>query len=190
MKREKKIALLDLDDTLADYSGKLIHDLNIIASPHEPPLEQVFSAEPYLSARRKLITSQPGWWLNLPKYDPGWQILETVREIGFAISILTKGPEKNHVAWSEKMQWCNKHLAGYDIDGVTICHDKSIVYGAMLVDDFPAYIKSWLEHRPRGLVIMPAHSYNANFIHPNVVRYDGTNIEEVQQRMLARFNEL
>lgn len=84
------------------------------------------------------------------------------------------------------MEWCNRHLANY-IDGVTIAHDK--VYGALLVDDWPDYIESWLKHRPRGLVIMPASDLNASFTHPSVVRYDGSNIEEVRQRMITRFNE-
>jgi hypothetical protein len=72
---------------------------------------------------------------------------------------------------------------------VTITHDKGLVYGAVLVDDWPDYILKWLEHRPRGLVIMPAHDHNAGFTHHNVVRYDGTNIDEVKARMFARFSE-
>jgi len=181
------IALFDLDDTLADYVGQLLHDLQKIASDSEPPPKNVFSNEqPYISARRKMITAQVGWWLNLPKFQLGWDLLEVAKELGYSISVLTKGPKSNYTAWSEKLQWCNKHLAEY-IDGVTISHDKSIVYGAVLVDDFPVYIKSWLNHRPRGLVIMPAHDYNADFIHPQVVRYDGANIDEVKARMLSRY---
>ncbi len=107
----------------------------------------------------------------------------------YSISVLSKGPKTNHTSWSEKLQWSNKHLAKY-IDGVTICHDKSLIYGAVLVDDFPAYIKPWLDHRPRGLVIMPAHNYNSDFVHPQVVRYDGTNIEEVRQRLSERFEKV
>tara|TARA_Y100000310_G_C20512920_1_gene729762 strand:+ start:436 stop:588 length:153 start_codon:yes stop_codon:yes gene_type:complete len=49
---------------------------------------------------------------------------------------------------------------------MTITEDKGIVYGKVLVDDYPCYIKRWLENRPRGLVIMPAHSYNRDFEHP------------------------
>lgn len=184
-----KIALFDLDDTLADYQGQVLHDLKRIASPDEPPILNVFSTKPYLSARRKIITSQLGWWVNLPKFQLGWDVLEVARELGYSVSILTRGPKSNHTAWSEKVQWCNKNLAKL-ITGVTVCHDKAIVYGAVLVDDFPAYIKSWLDHRPRGLVIMPAHDYNADFTHPQVVRYDGTNILEVKTRLSERFERV
>lgn len=184
MKRDM-IALFDLDDTLADYNGRLLRDLRLLASEHEPE-PVLYSGLPYLEARRQVITSQVGWWLKLEKFQLGWDVLEVAKDIGYEISVLTKGPARKFSAWAEKVEWCNQHLAGY-ADGVTITHDKGLVYGAVLVDDWPEYIERWLEHRPRGLVIMPAHDYNGNFVHPNVVRYDGTNIDEVRARMLARF---
>lgn len=186
MKRDK-IVLFDLDGTLADYDGQLLKDLQRIASEYEPP-PVLYADTPYLEARRQVITSQVGWWLKLEKFQLGWDILEIAEEIGYTIAVLTKGPSTKHAAWAEKIEWCNRHLAGY-VDGVTITHDKGLVYGAALVDDYPEYIKKWLEHRPRGLVIMPAHDHNEGFTHPNVVRYDGTNVDEVKSRMLVRFNE-
>ena len=186
MKRDK-IALFDLDGTLADYDGQLLKALQRITSEHEP-LPVLYSGVPYLEIRRHVITSQVGWFLNLEKFKLGWDVLEVAKEVGYSISILTKGPSTKHSAWAEKVEWCNKHLADY-IDGVIIAHDKGLVYGAVLVDDWPEYIERWLEHRPRGLVVMPASNNNADFIHPNVVRYDGSNLEEVRARMLARFKE-
>lgn len=185
MKRDK-IALFDLDGTLADYDGQVLKDLQMLASEHEPP-PVLYSDIPYIEARRHVITSQVGWWFKLGKFQLGWDVLEVARDLGYSISVLTKGPATKHTAWAEKVEWCNQHLAGY-IDGVIIAHDKGLVYGAVLVDDWPEYIKRWLDHRPRGVVIMPAHDHNAGFSHPNVVRYDGTNIDEVRERMGARFN--
>lgn len=186
--KQNKIALFDLDGTLADYDGQLLKDLRKIASENEPPPE-LYTDVPYIEARRHVITSQVGWFRKLPKFKLGWDVLEIAKEIGYSISILTKGPTTKHVAWSEKVEWCNEHLAEY-IDGVTIAHDKGMVYGAVLVDDWPDYIERWLKHRPRGLVIMPAGKHNVDFRHPSVVRYDGTNSDEVRGRMLARFKEV
>ena len=185
--KQARIALFDLDDTLADYNGQLLKDLQSLASEYEPT-PMLYSGLPYLEARRHVITSQVGWWLKLEKFLLGWDVLEVAKEIGYEIAVLTKGPSRKFAAWAEKVEWCNNYLADY-IDGVTVTHDKGLVYGALLVDDWPEYVERWLEHRPRGLVIMPAHDYNAGFSHPNVVRYDGSNIVEVKARMLAKFED-
>lgn len=94
------------------------------------------------------------------------------------IEILTKGPRTKSMAWKEKVEWCNKYLLFQH--GITITGDKGLVYGKVLVDDYPSYILSWLMWRPRGIVIMPAHKYNENFKHSNVIRYDGTNLEKIK----------
>lgn len=180
-----KIALFDLDGTLADYDAALFRDLSAIRSPFEPELTNgSLTREPYLEARRHMITSQSGWFLRLEKFKLGWDVLAEVRKLGFRVVVLTKGPSKKFSAWSEKVEWCNRHLPE-DIDGVTITHNKGLVYGKVLVDDFPEYILKWLASRPRGLVIMPAHEYNKDFAHPNVIRYDGTNLNEVVARLTS-----
>lgn len=188
--KQDRIALFDLDGTLADYDGQLFKDLRQMASEYEPPLNlaDIYSDMPYIKARRHVITSQVGWWLKLKKFQLGWDVLEVAMEIGYSISVLTKGPYAKHAAWGEKVEWCHRHLAEI-MDGVTITHDKGLVYGVILVDDWPDYINRWLEHRPRGLVIMPAHDHNTGFDHPNVVRYNGTNLEEVKTRMQTRYKE-
>ena len=179
----KKIALFDLDDTLAAYSDALKRDLELLRSPYEPEISDLlFTKDSYLETRRQMITSQVGWWLKLEKFKLGWDILEEVKKLDFQIVILTKGPSSKFSAWSEKVEWCSNHLKEY-IDGVTITHNKGIVYGKLLVDDYPDYISDWLKWRPRGLVIMPANDRNKDFKHQNVVRYDGSNLDDVVQRL-------
>ena len=91
--------------------------------------------------------------------------------------ILTQGPKKNPASWSGKKKWIDKNL-GQDVD-ITITRDKGLVYGKVLVDDYPGYIEKWLQWRERGLVIMPANELNKYFVHPQVIRYDGTNLNEI-----------
>lgn len=180
----RPIALFDMDGTLADYDRKLKDDLLRIASPGDPPVESIYGhLPPHIEARRHMITSQVGWWLGLEPFLLGWDVLEVIRSLDFRIVILSKGPASKPSAWTEKVQWCDRYLKGI-VEGVTITHDKGLVYGKVLVDDFPDYIDRWLEWRPRGLVIMPAHHRNEGFFHPNVVRYDGRNLEEVRERLL------
>ncbi len=184
----EKIALFDLDGTLADYDMKLLEDLNSIRSGGEPliMLSDLHTQPSYVEKRRQIITRQVGWWVNLPIYAPGMVILNLAHRIGFKCMILTKGPSTKSNAWSEKIDWCNKNLPPW-IDGVTICHDKSLVYGRVLVDDYVPYVESWLKNRPRGLVIMPAHEHNKNFVHKNVTRFEN-NILEVSRKLREAFN--
>lgn len=46
--------------------------------------------------------------------------------------------------------------------------------------DLIKHMLKWLEHRPRGLGIMPVTLGNKNFKHPNVIMYDN-NLEEVKE---------
>lgn len=175
----EKVALFDLDDTLADHTTALRADLVKIASPGEPDYARHNDLEAdFVKARKRMIRSQPGWWANLPKLQLGWDILNIVKSISdFRIHILTKGPWSTPYAWTEKLQWVQKHLS-IDTE-ITITKDKGLVYGSLLVDDYPDYVKSWLKYRPRGVAIMPGHDWNADFSHPRVVRYTGTNEDEI-----------
>ena len=82
------------------------------------------------------------------------------------------------MAWMEKVQCCQKYL-GEKID-IAIVSSKGEVYGRVLYDDYPVYMQAWLKNRSRGLGIMPVTESNKEFVHPNVVKYDGTNDEAVQ----------
>jgi hypothetical protein len=72
-------------------------------------------------------------------------------------------------------------------DLVTISSDKSMVYGRVLMDDWPGYVVEWLKARPRGLVIMPDRPWNQGFEHPRMVRYYGDNDGEVFEALKAAF---
>jgi len=181
------IALFDMDGSLADYDGSLIRDLEELRSPGEPPLTGQsmweLAKQEYIAARMRLIKSQPGWWLGLTPIPMGMQILELCRRSGFDIHILTKGPKRLPNAWEEKVQWCQRHVSE-EVD-IHITSDKGLVYGKLLYDDYPDYMLRWLRHRPRGLGIMPVTPHNGDFAHPNVVKWDGTNLAEVTRAIAA-----
>lgn len=182
-----KNCLFDLDGTLCDHTGALLRDLEKIQSPTDPPISRYNDNEPdYIKARKKLIRSQRDWWANLETMKLGFDLYYLARSIGFRINVLTKGPWTSDYAWSEKVIWCRKHL--YHDVKITITEDKSLVYGRVLVDDYTEYVKGWLKWRPRGLVVMPLNEQNKNFKHPQVIHYDGTNLNEVLEKMTQAYN--
>lgn len=182
--------LFDMDGSLADYTGRLVADLEMMRSPQEPEITaaNLWTAEnahKWLKVRIRLIKAQPNWWLNLPPIEAGLRVFRESEKIGYNNHILTKGPKKHPDAWSEKHKWCARHLGSVP---VTVTSDKSLFYGKFLYDDFPDYADAWLKHRPRGLVIMPVTEYNVEYQHPQVVKWDGTNWDEVVHALTAAFN--
>jgi len=176
------IALFDLDGTLADYDGAMRRDLALMKSPHEPDDYDMRNPPPHVEERMKFIKQRPGWWKSLEQIKAGFQVLNIAVELEFEIRILTAGPRSAPIAWKEKVEWCEACISGNP--QVTITRDKSMVYGRVLVDDYPGYMEGWLSHRPRGLGLMPRYEENKDFQHPNVLHYDESNLDAVRERLI------
>ncbi len=163
-----EVALVDMDGTIADYDFGLREGLLPLMAPGEPRYEaHSRDVPPWVEARMRLVKSQPGFWRNLKKIEDGFKVLDMIVEAGFSTAILTKGPRKTHSAWTEKVQWCEEHVPDLP---VTVGHDKGLVYGRLLFDDYPKFALAWLKHRPRGIVLMLDSPSNQGFEHPQVVR--------------------
>lgn len=176
---DDNIALIDIDGTLADYDGEMSRRMKLLASPGEKCYDGIYEDDellPFVKERRRLIKSQPGYWRNLPRLELGFQVLGVIREVGFQLNILSKGPRKISEAWKEKFEWCQENVPDA---AITLTQNKSLTYGRLLFDDFPDYFMPWLRVRPRGLVISVAQPWNANITHPNFIRYDGFNLSQV-----------
>ena len=173
------IALIDMDQTLCDYEGAVKNKLVELYGSNLK--ENIWEAyKPAID----MIKQTPGFWRALPKIELGFKIVDILQNCGFDIHILSKGPHKTTLAWTEKVEWCREHLPETPI---TITEDKSLVYGRVLVDDWPLYCEQWLQWRPRGMVIMPAYEYNVGFEnkHPGqVIRATGKNWVEVGEAIL------
>jgi len=195
----KPTALFDMDGTLADYNLGLYRDLRhmvpynylAVIEKHRGNFHRLEELYPWMKASIKVIKKQPNWWLELPKMELGWDIFEAAEEAGFETKILTKGPWSNSVAWKEKVEWVWKHFDGpRDSPPLIIVSGSNVeteakqgVYGRILVEDYIPYLEPWLAKRPRGLGVLIDSPGNRDWTHPRAVRYDGTNIEEVIERM-------
>ena len=186
----EQIALDDKDGTLVDYDNAIYRDLMAMKGPGEVLRESdLHDLPPHLEARRRAIVNTPGWWYSLEKLHVGFMILEMLRDIGFKVHILTKGPSWCPLAWKEKVEWNHIKIPETRTGeiGVRIVTDglegggKNLDYGKVLVDDYPPYVEAWLEYRPRGLVVMPEKDYNRFFQHPQVVHFNGTNPKYLRQ---------
>jgi hypothetical protein len=181
----KPVGLFDMDGTLFEYVETLRKDMRALMSPGEQEPEDLFDEnKPYLKARMDLIKSVPGWWLRLPPLRLGWNVWHLAQRLGFENQILTKGPRSKPLAWAEKAE-CIHHWFGSDITINIVGKDKDAYYGRFLCDDYIPYIEGWLAHRPRGLGIMVAAKHNEGYSNPNVIRFHGHNLDEVERALTA-----
>lgn len=177
------IALIDMDGTVADFDRRMQEELEKLRSPDErmrlPSIEE--KGPDWLEARMGLIKRQPGFWRGLPRIDLGFEVVEELVALDFELHVLTKGPRRTKSAWTEKVEWCAEHLPDAH---PMIVSKKSLVYGRVLVDDWPPFFEDWLVARPRGLVVCVAQTWNVQYARTmgdvpplayRVCRYDGTN---------------
>lgn len=175
MKRERLIALVDQDGVLTNHDEGLRVPLRLMISSGEPLYLPPFMGEDlpdWMWKRIEIIKNQKDWWKKLKPLKRGFDLLDEIKKYGFETHILTKALSKSFNAYSEKAEWIEDHVGRIGKDVIMhISGDKSGNYGRILVDDWPGYIKDWLEFRERGLVIMPNHKYNKDFRNPRVLRY-------------------
>lgn len=144
-----------MDGTVCRYHEALERDLRDFFGKDRNRVSQMTVAKAGF-----LIRAQPGWYYDLEPIPFGFQIVDYLRKMGFSIMVLTKGNRYMKNAWTEKVEWCKKYIPDAK---VTITEDKGLVYGKVLVDDWPDYATRWLSHRPRGIVLMPKKPWNKDF---------------------------
>lgn len=148
------VALVDMDGTLCDFRGALDRDIAAVLNGRG---YNVCVPACVVQEIEYLIRGQAGWYRNLKPIPFGFEIVRLLQSIGFRIMIMTKSSKESKNAWSEKVAWIAEHLPEAD---VTVTQDKGLVYGKILVDDYPNHFLRWMEHRPRGKVVMPVQPWN------------------------------
>src|ERR1700743_804476 len=106
------VANVVLAGPVADDNGATLAALESMRSPDEPKLEgddPFHNTPPWLDARMMYVKNRPRFWLDREPIPLGMQTLELIRE-HFKINILTKGPVRSTIAWTEKAEWARKHV--------------------------------------------------------------------------------
>ena len=168
----KKIALVDLDYTLVQFSEGMIPELKKLEAPNENnDYSNLISHEKeYIVNRMRSVFSKQGFWINLPPNEACMMLYKYIAE-RFETYILTKALNYCSLAWKEKVDWIHKHL-GQNIN-IMVVTDKKLVRGDLLFDDDPRNADSWLKYNPNGRVLMPIRSHNKDAtVDTNVIKWD------------------
>lgn len=158
MANDELVALVDLGDTLADCTPALRAALAHLRQPGEREGDEaLIPLPPYLESRRRAVMSAPGFWRELPPREEGFELLSLLREAGFRVHVLTKGPYDAPQVWADKVAWCRAHLPDAP---VIVTDDKARVHGHLLVDDWLPYVERWQCQWTAGLAIIPSQPWN------------------------------
>ena len=183
MKETDNVALVDMDGTLADFHNQLEHDLNRVLGKDRDKVSAKTIREV-----EWLIRRDGGWYRNLKPLPLGFEIVRVLQSVGFRIMIMTKSSKEAKNAWSEKAAWISEYLPEAEM---TVTQDKALVYGKVLVDDYPTHFLRWMERRPRGKVIMPVQPWNCEVmdrdnLHPVKTKEDAEKLRPMLNEVFKR----
>jgi 5'-nucleotidase len=172
------VALVDLGDTLVDCTPAWRAALARLRNAGERVSDDtLFPLPPYLEDRRQAVMATPGFWRELPPRPEGLELLGLLRNAGFRIHILTKGPYDATHVWADKVAWCRAHLPQVP---VIVTDDKARIHGDVLVDDWLPYIERWQRQWPTGLAIVPAQPWNVEAAgRAQCIRDDGADRDAI-----------
>ena len=178
--------LLDMDDVLCDLTGPWMDLLN---KRHGTTIKKedltVWHIGRALPIKFPSLTSseiyapldEPGLFRNLPMMPGAKQTLETMKNRGWKIAIVTSLPvEKHHPGQvvQEKIEWIGEHLSGVvEERDVIITHRKDLVRGDILVDDAPHNLETF-----PGKTIAFDRPWNRNVVVSGRVSHWNQMIEE------------
>ena len=101
----------------------------------------------------------PGTFLHSKPIPGAIESLGRLKELGHDITIVSSPATASHT-YSQKIEWCTKHLPFLKSADVILAKKKHLIYGDLLIDDFAenltAYKKSW----PNGMTATIAYPYN------------------------------
>ncbi len=189
---DDKIALFDMDGTIAAYDLQMRADLANLGFENLPRDLYTDGVSKEIKNAMKIVRAQPGWWRDLSVIQSGLELMKLCKEIGFRIGISTQAPRENFNAWGEKFEWCEKYVREIDPSYVMNITrgGKGLYYGRIFVDDFPRFMSDWLINRPRGLGLMPIDFGNDGFSHPQVLKYssdENWKTPELEMRLKRAF---
>ena len=138
----KPIVLVDQDGPLADFDTaiwKVIIESGIPISCTRETQTVRFIDDAVDKAYKQVIRTPidtPGWFRNLPPVPGAREGLTALAKVA-EVYICTKPLEKNATCRDDKAAWVEEHLGKKWVDRLFIAPDKSLVKGAILLDDAP-----------------------------------------------------
>jgi 5'-nucleotidase len=137
---EPRIILVDLDNTVADWSGRFSEGLTRLRpdlAPQPPDRFSVWSDDVDRNLAIQEVVREPGFYAQLPTYPGARNALIGLLHAGVGVFIVSTPMESNVTSASDKSAWVRTHLGRRFVNRLILSHDKSLVRGDLLIDDKP-----------------------------------------------------
>ncbi len=135
----KKIILVDMDNTIVDYSSEMARQLRIVYGDTTITPENWDIIEYHdLNERRREIQSEPNFFLHLPPIEGALQALKEIAEDPrFELFVVSSPSIHSETCHSDKCMWLLQHCGANFARNLILTKDKTMVYGDVLIDDKP-----------------------------------------------------
>ncbi len=143
--RLSKVVLVDMDNTLVNFDkefGKRWAALrpgdeaSPVLNREHFELEQNFSHE--LRPLAEEIMSQPGFFIAFQPVEGAIQAVREMLADGLSVFFCTAPlPLQYETCVAEKYAWVRKHLGEEFLSKIIVTRDKTVIKGAVLIDDKP-----------------------------------------------------
>ena len=143
-KKAKPIILVDMDGVLADFDSGFIAIWKE-RHPNKPyiPADQrttFYSTDQYPLRHRPLVWNimrESGFFTKLPPIEGAIKGVKDLARSGFEVFFCSSPLIPNRTSASDKYSWIGKHFGRKWLSKLILAPDKTLVDGAILIDDRP-----------------------------------------------------
>lgn len=182
------IILVDLDDTTCETSKKW-DEILFNSYGHDPADTSVYDkVEQYPMLTEEQVMApirEPGFFATLEPKQGAIEIIRDWLRDGFDVRFASVVyPDCPH-GYGDKMEWIKKHIPEMAKRTIIFSsHDKTLLYGTILIDDHPTHIEDahwpipicmaapWNEHL-HGTRLRAAHWYGVDKHVRDILRWRG-----------------
>ncbi len=154
--------LCDVDGVFADFTTHALNSLGDLAPEGGADAITNWDILSLLSEEGRetcyRLWREAGWCSGLPLYQESLGFYEKLSSLGKVIWVTA--PMVDAPYWThERTLWLQKHF-GAELDDIVFTHDKSHVWGGVLIDDKVENVEKWSRTHPQGLGLLWDQPYN------------------------------
>jgi 5'-nucleotidase len=133
---EKLIILVDMDNTIVDYSTPIADAIKTEGQVDADATNWfTFTDQKPLRRIQKKTQSSPHFFLSLRPLEGAIECLKELEKLGHTIFIVSSPSVTSDTCHSDKSKWLMEHMGEKWARQLVLTKDKTIIFGNYLIDD-------------------------------------------------------